>query len=61
LKTPASDYEEWADDIKLVFDALNIKKAHLLGWSMGAAVIFDFAVKYPERTDKLVQMAPLGP
>ena len=42
------------EDIKCFLDALGIKKATLIGFSMGGAVAFDFAVKHPEYLDNLV-------
>lgn len=42
------------EDIKCFLDALNIKKATLIGFSMGGAVAFDFAVKHPENIENLV-------
>lgn len=42
------------EDIKCFLDALEIKKATLIGFSMGGAVAFDFAVKYPENLENLV-------
>jgi pimeloyl-ACP methyl ester carboxylesterase len=33
---------------------LNIKKANLLGWSMAGNEITEFAIQYPERTNRLI-------
>ena len=41
-------------DLKLLLDSLHIDKASLLGWSMGGNEITEFAIRYPERTDKLI-------
>lgn len=41
-------------DLKFLLDSLQIPKAHLLGWSMGGNEITEFAVQYPERTNKLI-------
>ena len=41
-------------DLKLLLDSLNIKKANLLGWSMAGNEITEFAIQYPERTDRLI-------
>jgi pimeloyl-ACP methyl ester carboxylesterase len=43
-----------SQDIKHLMDALEIPKATLIGFSMGGAVAFEFAVNYPERLDKLI-------
>lgn len=41
-------------DLKLLLDSLQIPKANLLGWSMGGNEITEFAIQYPERTNKLI-------
>jgi len=41
-------------DLKLLLDGLNISKANLLGWSMGGNEITEFALRFPERTNKLI-------
>lgn len=43
-----------ADDIKGLMDYLKIKKAHIIGWSMGGIIVQKFAISYPERIEKLV-------
>jgi 3-oxoadipate enol-lactonase len=46
---PAGEYtlEQMADDVKGLFDALNIKRTHWLGLSMGGMIGQTFALKYP--------------
>jgi pimeloyl-ACP methyl ester carboxylesterase len=53
---PKTDYgvHLMTEDVKCFLEALDIKKATLIGFSMGGAVAFDFAAKYPEYLDKLV-------
>jgi len=47
--------ELFADDIKGLMDALNIKKAKaVIGWSLGGMICQHFALKYPESFEKLV-------
>lgn len=46
--------KDLADDISLFMDGLNIDKADLLGWSLGGGVVMEFAVKYPEKLNKLI-------
>lgn len=41
-------------DVKLLLDEFNIKKATIVGFSMGGAVAFQFAVSYPNCLNKLV-------
>lgn len=53
---PAIDYsiKIFADDTVGLMDALGIKKAHLLGVSMGGIIGQEIALSYPEKVDKLV-------
>lgn len=46
---PAGEYtlDQLADDAKALFDALNIKRTHWLGLSMGGMIGQTFALKYP--------------
>jgi pimeloyl-ACP methyl ester carboxylesterase len=41
-------------DIKLLLDSLEIDKASLLGWSWAGNEITEFAIRYPERINKLI-------
>jgi pimeloyl-ACP methyl ester carboxylesterase/DNA-binding CsgD family transcriptional regulator len=43
-----------AADVKGVLDALGVKRATILGSSLGSMVAVQFAVEHPERTDALV-------
>ena len=43
-----------AADAAAVLDALDVERAHLLGWSLGSAVCQEFALSYPERVSSLV-------
>ena len=46
--------EVWADDIKGLFDAIGVERAHVHGTSMGGMVALAFAGRYPELVDGLV-------
>lgn len=48
------DNSTLVSDLKLLLDSLQISKANLLGWSMGGNEITEFAIQYPERTNKLI-------
>lgn len=50
----------WVRQTIQLFDALDIKKAHLVGNSFGGALALSMAIKYPERVDKLVLMGSMG-
>ena len=41
-------------------DALGIKKAHVMGWSMGTFVAQELTLGYPEKVDKLPRMPVPG-
>ena len=46
--TPYS-YEDMAADTIGLMDALNIEKAHIIGWSMGGMIAQIVAIHYPNR------------
>ncbi len=46
--------EMLAEDIRGLMDGLNIEKAHIIAWSLGGMIAQHFAIKYPERINKLV-------
>lgn len=48
--------EELVSDLKLLVDRLKIEKVNLLGWSMGGNEITEFAIRYPDRTNKLIYL-----
>lgn len=43
-----------ADDTIGLMDALNIKRAHVFGHSLGGAIAQEIVLSYPERVEKLV-------
>jgi pimeloyl-ACP methyl ester carboxylesterase len=43
-----------ADDTIGLIDALNIKKTHLLGYSMGGCIAQEIAINYPNKVSKLI-------
>ena len=55
-KPEAKSYttEQMADDIIGIMDALNIKKAHVMGVSMGGAIAQQVALKVPDRVLSLI-------
>lgn len=57
-EAPAGPYssEALTSDLTHLLDNLGIKRASLLGWSMGGDEITEFAGRYPERVDKLVYL-----
>ena len=55
-KTPYT-MEVFADDIKGLMDYLKIKKAHIIGWSLGGMIVQNFVLKYPNYVNKLTMFA----
>jgi pimeloyl-ACP methyl ester carboxylesterase len=47
----------FASDIAGLMDALGIKKAHVLGFSMGTIIAQELMLDYPEKVDKLILYA----
>lgn len=57
-KTPRGDrpftIRQFADDLLAFMDDHHIEKAHLLGFSDGGNIAMIFAIRYPERVDRLI-------
>lgn len=47
-------YKVFADDVKALADELKLDKINIVGWSDGGNTGLEFALKYPERLNKLV-------
>ena len=47
-------YEQMADDTAALLQQLGIEKADLFGWSMGAGIALQIAIRHPEVVRKLV-------
>ena len=47
-------FENLADDVAGVMDALHIEKADIFGYSMGAGAAIQLAIRHPEKVDQLV-------
>lgn len=52
---------DWTEDLKALSDVLGDRPAHLLGWSLGAAPVMQFAMLYPELVKSLVLVNPISP
>jgi len=52
---------DWSDDLAALFETLNLPPAHILGWSLGAGTVMQFAIDYPERVSSLVLESPISP
>lgn len=58
---PRISYEVWRADLSAFLDSFGIDEAVLVGWSLGAGVVMDFAVHYPKRVSKLVLIGAVSP
>ncbi|MGE5860859.1 MAG: alpha/beta fold hydrolase, partial [Ignavibacteria bacterium] len=47
-------YENLADDVAAFMDAVGLKKADVFGYSMGAEVGLQLAIRNPEKVNKLI-------
>ncbi|WP_366525585.1 alpha/beta hydrolase [Devosia sp.] len=47
-------YENLADDVAGLMDALDIPKADIFGYSMGAGAAIQLTIRHPEKVDQLV-------
>ncbi|GEN75381.1 alpha/beta fold hydrolase [Chryseobacterium hagamense] len=47
-------YRKFADDVKLLSDKLKLKKINILGWSDGGNTALEFAIRYPDRTNRII-------
>jgi pimeloyl-ACP methyl ester carboxylesterase len=46
---PAAYGEQWVDDVILLLNHLNIRKAHIVGYSMGGMVALKLIAEHPDR------------
>jgi 3-oxoadipate enol-lactonase len=52
------DVADMADDLAGIIDALDIRRTHVLGLSMGSMIGIEFALRHPDRLDRLVLAGP---
>ncbi len=52
---------DWSDDLKALSDTFGDKPAHLVGWSLGAAVLMQFVQDYPALVSSLTFINPVSP
>ena len=57
LSLPTDAHAEWLDD---VFAALGIERAAIVGTSLGGFLALDYAVRRPERVERLALRCPSG-
>jgi pimeloyl-ACP methyl ester carboxylesterase len=51
------EFDNQARDVIGLLDELRLSRVHLLGFSMGGAIAQEFAIRYPERVDRLILLA----
>lgn len=54
-------YRDWVDDLTELMDALQLKAAHLVGWSAGAGTIYRFIADHPGRVLSATLICPVSP
>lgn len=52
---------DMSDDLKSLSDKLGDRPGHLIGWSLGAGVLMQFAIDHPELVASLVLVNPVSP
>ena len=52
--TAAFTIRQFAEDLLDFMDALHLEKAHILGFSDGGNIALTFALRHPERVDRLI-------
>jgi pimeloyl-ACP methyl ester carboxylesterase len=50
-------YEQFADDAAMLLRALNVERAHVMGYSQGGGVALQLALRHPTLVDKLVSLS----
>ncbi|WP_186322231.1 alpha/beta fold hydrolase [Bacillus mycoides] len=57
---PIDSLQDFAGDVKLFIDELQLKKFSLMGWSMGGGVAMEFAACHPEFIENLILVESVG-
>lgn len=52
---------DWSDDLHALVQALGLGPIHLVGWSMGAGVILQYALSHPRDVLSLTLISPMSP
>lgn len=66
-RSPAAPIEafqgvkQFSDDLHEIIICLNLTKVHLVGWSLGGAVIMKYAIDHNDLILSLVLVAPISP
>ncbi len=52
---------DWSDDLFALFEALDIPRAHIVGWSAGAAAVMQFMLDHSASVSSATLIAPVSP
>jgi pimeloyl-ACP methyl ester carboxylesterase len=52
---------DFSDDVLAALEALEIDRAHVIGWSLGGGVAMRVAIDAPERVKSMTLIAPISP
>lgn len=61
LVAAANGVGDWADDIVALLDTLGLAKAHFVGWSLGAGVLYGIMTAHPGRVLSATLVCPVPP
>ena len=54
-------YRDWSDDLAALMETMKIDKAHLVGWSMGAGIVYRFIGDHAEKVLSATLICPVSP
>ena len=57
---PHETLKDWADDVALFMEEMQISSAVVLGWSAGGGIAMELAACYPEKVQHLIPVASVG-
>ena len=60
-ENPPLGHDLWKEDLRAFMDSVDLKKAAIVGWSMGAAVALNFVLAYPDRVSHLILIGASSP
>jgi pimeloyl-ACP methyl ester carboxylesterase len=58
---PPTTEQEAADWLAEVFDGLGLERSAMVAWSFGGGTATNFAMRYPDRVERLALLAPFKP
>lgn len=61
LKDPELSIEGGAEHVKALLDHLGLEKAHIMAFSFGGVIAFQFMLTYPERVQSAILLEPYLP